>query len=71
MKLHVDVSLNQLLELIRQLSNQERSALIKELAQKEEKLSSFQSLLLSGPTWTDETYQLVKEAGEAIDKVGL
>lgn len=76
MRLSIEISFDQLLQYIRQLSFSDKEKLVLEIQKdmvfkkKEAAPTALQKLLLQGPTWSDSEYQQVMRTREQINQVG-
>ncbi|MDX2248054.1 MAG: hypothetical protein SF052_14810 [Bacteroidia bacterium] len=76
MRLSIEISFEQLLNYIRQLSFSEKEKLVLEIQKdmvfkkKEAAPTALQKLLLQGPTWSENDYQQVLKTREQINQVG-
>ncbi|WP_184549718.1 hypothetical protein [Mucilaginibacter sp. FT3.2] len=73
MELKVEIEFDELLHVVQQLPEDKRAILAQELSKirerpKEEELTDFQKLLLSGPVIGDEQYKEYKEIRKHLNK---
>jgi hypothetical protein len=76
MRLSVEISLDQLIRYIKQLSFREKEQLVTEIQQdllvkeSESEPNALQMLLLQGPTWSDKEYQDYLKTRNQLDQLG-
>ncbi len=75
MQVSVNINIDQLIQIIRNLSEEEQERLMNELKKPDDtggqSKSDFQQFLLKAPTWSDEDFAAYKEARQSFSKSRL